>query len=145
MRNQFCFLSAGYNLLKNHIEITPPPYLPVVTFFMAIMCYAEFTPAWATFLLAPLLLAFTVNHLLDAAQPFKWFLGLRAIRLMGVWSYSIYLWQQPFYEFSYSLPGGKLSGLVLAIFVGYLSFTLYENPVRVLINKRWSRKYAPIR
>lgn len=141
----FVFLSAGYNLLKNQIEIKPPPYLPVLTFIVAILCYWEYMPDWTTFSVTPILLAFTVNHLLDSAPGFQWFLGLKAIRMMGLWSYSIYLWQQPFYIFGYALPGRHITGLALAILIGYLSFTFYENPVREWINRRWSRKYNPVK
>jgi len=48
--------------------------------------------------LAPFLLAFTVNHLGQAPVILQRGLESRAMGLMGIWSYSIYLWQQPFYH-----------------------------------------------
>ena len=141
----FIFLSAGYNLLKNSMAIKPKAAIPVLTFLIAILCYVKDLPDWLSFSLAPILLAFTVNHLVDAAKIFQSLLSLKVIRMLGIWSYSIYLWQQAFFQFSYVLPGGAMTGLFLSIFVGVLSFYLYENPIRAWINNRWTKKNTAIR
>ncbi len=135
----FIFLSAGYNLLKKQWNITVPPVLPVITLLIAMMCYLSIMPSWLAFSLSPLLLAFTLNHLLESDQLFRKFLELKIVRLMGIWSFSIYLWQQPFYRFNWKIPGPDFIGLLLAITVGILSFYLFENPVRTWINNRWSK------
>jgi len=59
--------------------------------------------------------------------------------LPWIWSFSIYLWQQPFYMYNWEISGPGFVGLFLAIICGTLSFYLYESPVRSLINKRWTR------
>lgn len=136
----FIFLSAGYNLIKNSMTIRPKAAIPVLTFLMAILCYVEHFPDWLSFSLAPILLAFSVNHLLDAAKFFQSLLSFKVIRMLGIWSYSIYLWQQAFFQFSYVLPGGAMTGFFLSIIVGVLSFYLFENPIRSWINTRWTKK-----
>lgn len=135
----FIFLSAGYNLLRKQQKITVHPLLPVMTLLIAVMCYLSIAPTWLAFSLSPLLLAFTLNHLLESAQLFRNLLELKIVRLMGIWSFSIYLWQQPFYRFNWKIPGPDFIGLILAITVGVLSFYLFENPVRAWINNRWSK------
>ena len=57
---------------------------------------------------------------------------------MGLWSFSIYLWQQPFYEYAWAVPGGKSVAVFLAIGTGILSYHFLENPTRKWINNRWT-------
>ncbi len=62
--------------------------------------------------------------------------------MLGIWSYSIYLWQQPF--FHYGVKDGEIfpfAGPVLAavaVGVGVLSFQFIEDPIRAYLNQRWS-------
>lgn len=140
----FIFLSAGYNLFKNSLRIKPKAFIPVLTFLLAILCYEKHFPNWLSFSLSPILLAFTVNHLLDTPKFFQNLLSLKVIRMLGIWSYSIYLWQQAFYRYSYAIPGGAMTGLFLSIIVGILSFYLYENPIRSWINSNWTKRNSVI-
>jgi len=136
----FIFLSAGYNLIKNSLAINPAPITPIITFVVAVLCYLEPLPDWLSFSVSPILLAFTVNHLLISATWFQRFLNMSIMQYLGLWSFSIYIWQQPFYQFGYVIPGGNISSLFLSIILGAMSFYLYENPVRSWINKRWTTK-----
>lgn len=56
-----------------------------------------------------------------------------ALKLIGAWSFSIYLWQQGFYALEL-----KLAPLLIpvTIFVGWISFRYIEEPARKRIN-RW--------
>jgi peptidoglycan/LPS O-acetylase OafA/YrhL len=135
----FVFLSAGYNLLKKNENITFHPLLPVLTLIGAFLCYLNSMPDWLSFSLAPVLLALTINHLHEATPLLRGILELKVFRLMGVWSFSIYLWQQPFYKFSWKIPGHDLVSMFLAIAIGTLSFYLYEQPIRSWINNRWTK------
>jgi peptidoglycan/LPS O-acetylase OafA/YrhL len=84
------------------------------------------------------LLAFTVNHLSEVPRFIQLVLATSAMRLLGIWSYSLYLWQHPFYKLKdYFGTGFDLLALLLAMFVGVLSFYLYENPTRTWLNKVW--------
>jgi peptidoglycan/LPS O-acetylase OafA/YrhL len=76
-------------------------------------------------LLSPFLLAFAINHLADAPAAFRGVLATPPLRLMGVWSYSLYIWQQPFYRMQeFAWPGVGFAGAMLT---GLLSFYLFEN------------------
>ena len=60
---------------------------------------------------------------------------------MGVISYSLYIWQQPFF---YSIDHyGALPMAAFAFAVAVLSFYLDENPIRVNLNQRLRRASAP--
>lgn len=127
-------LSGGYYLLKDRFVHYVRPWMPVTTFFITLLCYLNF-PWWASELIPPFLLAFTVNHLSEAPKLIHSFLSAPQLRLFGIWSYSIYLWQQPFYiNKTYFFPG---AGFLLAILTGILSFYLLENPIRSWLNRRW--------
>lgn len=141
----FVFLSAGYNLLKKQCNITVNPIIPVITLVIAFLCYLEepgikTRSLWVPYLsfsLAPILLAFTMNHITEAHVALRGILELKIIRLMGIWSFSIYLWQQPFFHYKSVFPGGSITAVVLAILMGLASFYIVETPARSWINNRW--------
>lgn len=70
-------------------------------------------------------------------------LAWKPLAQMGLWSYSIYLWQQPFYRFWFE---GALSWPLAVAFVfaaGLLSFYFVEQPARRWLNKRTNRWPLP--
>lgn len=130
----FIFYSAGYNLIKHYFDKWAFSWMPIFTFILATLCYTPILPWWAGFF-APALLAFTVNHLSIAWSPFLFILRIPALRVLGIWSYSIYLWQQPFMEFKqHFFPG---VAFLLAMITGIASFYFFENPTRSWLNSRW--------
>ena len=136
-------LAAGYRLIRLP---RVPSWLPLVTFAATIICYAH--TSWMAYsIFSPILLAFTVNHLSDVAPAVRSALSWGPLRQMGIWSFSVYLWQQPFYEMRHQMDA--LSGLCLAIATGLASFYFLEQPVRAWLNARspwlsgWVRARAP--
>jgi len=129
-------LSAGYYLVRHHFVKYVKAWMPVVTFFGAALCYTEIAPWWASFMISPFLLAFTVNHLSETYEIVHSLLSSAVLRLMGIWSYSIYLWQQPFHSFKGEL-GNDLFALFFALTAGLLSFYCFENPMRAWMNRNW--------
>lgn len=130
-------LAAGYRLVREQRGITVPSWLPLATLVMATLCYTRLTPWWAMPLLSPPLLAFTVNHLRDTHGAFKSILSVAPLRQLGIWSYSIYLWQQPFYFYAKAMPWGSVTALPAAIAMALVSFYLLEKPCRTWLNQRW--------
>ncbi len=135
----FVFLSAGYSLLRSRYSWQGTAWLSPVCFVLALCCYVDAMPRWLTWSVAPVLLALAANHLTNVALPIQKMLCWRPLQLLGLYSYSIYLWQQPLYMYHQLLPGGLLTGLILALMVGCLSFHFFENPLRQWINTRWGR------
>ncbi|MCL2658009.1 MAG: acyltransferase [Betaproteobacteria bacterium] len=85
------------------------------------------------------LFAFALNLLAAAPQSIKNLLSIKPLRMMGQWSFSIYLWQQPFYL---AASKGLLPipiALFLAMACALASFHLVEQPVRNYLNKVWGR------
>lgn len=56
---------------------------------------------------------------------------------VGLISFSLYLWQQPFYKMLH-LGYSKVALLVLAMMIATLSYHFIEVPVRKYLNERWA-------
>lgn len=130
----FILYSASFRLARERWNFPRWRWVAPITFAIATGCYASFAPWWGHFF-TPVLLAISVNYLVDAPERIKNFLSSRMLCLLGFWSYSIYVWQQPFYHWRHAMMPGL--ALVLAVAMGLASFYLYENPTRQWLNKRW--------
>jgi peptidoglycan/LPS O-acetylase OafA/YrhL len=130
-------ISAGYSLVKDRFTRFVTPVMPVVSLALAVCCYCKWFPVnGAPTLFAPFLLSFTVNHLSEAWKPLTRALCYQPLRLLGLSSYSIYLWQQPFYLSAKRGGMYPAVALVLTIIVGKASFYFLENPARRWLNER---------
>lgn len=138
-------LSAGYRLVHRRVQV--PGWAPLLALALTPWFYLPTTPGASALQLAaqlaipPFLLAFAVNHL--GASP-SWFLSLlraRWLRLLGVISYSVYMWQQPLYLASDRFPWH--SAVLCALLIGAASFYLYESPVRRWLNAHWAGRAEP--
>lgn len=138
----FLMMSAGYSMIKDKFEAYVQSWMPLFAFAATIFCYTDLTPWYFESLVAPFLLAFSVNHL-DRLHGYAIaVLSWTPLRLIGIWSYSIYLWQQPFYQFGVRGTAfdwqNSLLWLVAALMAGVTSFYLVENPLRASINRKWA-------
>ena len=129
-------ISAGYCLVRHRTARFVQPWMPIAATLLAMATYWHARmPWWAPEVVAPFLLAFAVNHLGEAAAWFRRLLATAPMRLMGLWSYSIYLWQQPFYIYKAQIA--PVLAFVLLMLVSLASFYLFENPVRSWLNRHW--------
>jgi peptidoglycan/LPS O-acetylase OafA/YrhL len=101
-------------------------------------------PIWVRTTVGVGLFALTVNLLINAPDSIKRVLSFKPLRWLGIWSFSIYLWQQPFY---FAINRGntpRVVGVALAIAAGLASFYFVERPVRAYLNRTWgTRRAAP--
>ncbi len=134
----FIAFSAAYHLIRLKYSIVVRPFIPGLLLLVALVLYLRVVPIWFTFLVCPLLLGIAANHLKDASGALQKVLTFAPMQLLGLMSYSIYLWQQIFYKLYYVLPGGAFTGFLLSIVVGAASYYFFEQPVRKYINQRWS-------
>jgi len=134
----FIFFSAGYGLLRRQYDWTLPPLVPVACFIGAVACYALALPLWLVFSVSPILLSISVNHLDCLPGLVNRLLLFAPLRYIGLWSYSIYLWQQFFYIYSWKIPFGKPMAFLFAMAFGISSYYFLETPVRRYINLKWS-------
>jgi peptidoglycan/LPS O-acetylase OafA/YrhL len=101
---------------------------------VAIIFHTTYQYRGLHFSLAPLLLAIAINFLDRAPHIMRRLLSIRVIRWFGKCSFSMYLWQQPFYiaVIAYEIP--NWIGVILGVALGAASFYLIEDPARKWIN-----------
>jgi len=131
----YILLPAGYFLIRKHFTPYVRSWMPVAALLAAVLTRANFLPWWTGVLCTPFLLAFAINHVDQSPRLFRAALAWPGIRLLGIWSYSIYIWQQPFHYYrDHLFPGAAFA---LAIATGVASFYFFENPLRTWLNKNW--------
>ncbi|RUZ72424.1 acyltransferase, partial [Mesorhizobium sp. M7A.F.Ca.US.003.02.2.1] len=54
-----------------------------------------------------------------------------------LWSYSLYLWQQPFYKFVYEQGSAPIPMLAAVFACAACSYYLIERPAREWLNRNW--------
>ncbi|WP_332875975.1 acyltransferase family protein [Massilia sp. S19_KUP03_FR1] len=105
----------------------------------ALLCYLPQAPYLAAPGLAPLLLAVSVNYLDSAPAPLLRLLSLPLLRWFGLCSYSLYIWQQPFYKAMTLYGLSRVAAPALALAAGIGAFYLFEHPVRRYLNRIWQQ------
>ncbi len=131
----FLLASAGYFLVRHRFARLVQPWMPLAALAASTLGYLPHAHWWMSAIVAPLCLAFCVNHLDISSAGVRSFLASRPMRQIGIWSYSIYLWQQPFFAHKASLPPG--CAVLGAVAAGLVSFYLLESPCRHWINRHW--------
>jgi peptidoglycan/LPS O-acetylase OafA/YrhL len=87
--------------------------------------------------------AISVATLGQAPETIRRMLGWRPLVHVGLWSYSLYLWQQPFYRLSLDGVLPTPIAVACAVAAGLISFYLIEQPARRWLNARRVTRTAP--
>ena len=87
-------------------------------------------PAGISYSAGTIFLAVAVASVQDATKYAREFLASAPLRQLGIWSYSLYLWQQPFYKSIGTVPTEWLFAAALAS--GLLSFYFVEAPLELI-------------
>ena len=83
--------------------------------------------------------ALAINILPNAPNRIQQLLSFMPLRVMGVGSFSVYLWQQPFYLAVHAGSIPMYVGVVMAIACGTASFYFLERLLRRYLNLNWGR------
>lgn len=86
------------------------------------------------------LFALAINLLPAAPAAVKAVLSAPVLRKLGTWSFSIYLWQQPYYLATHHGVLPPALALALAVVTGILSFYFIEQPLRAYLNAYLPRR-----
>ena len=89
------------------------------------------------------MLALAINVLGNGPRAVQRLLAFYPLRQLGLWSYSLYLWQQPFYMAVHREGLSPVVGVALGLLCGIASYYLVEQPARLYLNRRWD-KAAPV-
>lgn len=123
------FLSAGLYLLVRRLP-APPAWLPLVIGLASIPAFHFLEPLPLKMIAPAVLLAYAVNTVDWASERVRDFLSGAVLTRAGLVSYSLYLWQQPFYK----ATDGAAWALIPAVAFAWASFTFVEKPARKWLN-----------
>jgi peptidoglycan/LPS O-acetylase OafA/YrhL len=133
------FAGAALYLLAQHTH-APQSWVPLLSAGLGAALQFYKVPDPIKYSLGTALLAYGVATIEHAPLRLMRCLSSKALVLCGVWSYSLYLWQQPFYiAATGSHPINRCALLVAAAFCALVSFHLIEAPARAALNKRLKR------
>lgn len=114
-------------------------WFPIAALVLAVAC--RLTSEYIVmFGVSPFLLAVAVATV-DQAPDFlkSKILSSTILRKLGALSYSLYLWQQPFYKLHHDGQSSLTILLPLAFLLALLSYNLIEQPARSMINRYYDR------
>jgi peptidoglycan/LPS O-acetylase OafA/YrhL len=94
-------------------------------------------PTSLYYTLAVPLLALAVNTLDFAGGTLRGLLSSRPMVMLGLWSYSLYLWQQPFYKFVDERGSAPIPMLAAVFVCALCSYYVIEKPARGWLNRNW--------
>ncbi|TIV70592.1 MAG: acyltransferase [Mesorhizobium sp.] len=103
----------------------------------AVLLFLDPVPTPVHYLLGVPLLALAVNALDFAGGYLTGLLSSRPMVMLGLWSYSLYLWQQPFYKFVYDRGVTPIPMLAAVFACALASYYIVEKPARGWLNRNW--------
>ncbi|MEO5760362.1 MAG: acyltransferase [Mesorhizobium sp.] len=128
-----CLLKADGRLPQilrgNHVALTAS--------CGAVILFLNAVPTPIHYLLAVPLLALAVNALDFSGRYMSGMLSSWPMATLGLWSYSLYLWQQPFYKFVYDQGSAPALMLAGAFACALFSYYVVERPARQWLNRNW--------
>lgn len=130
----FVLISAKMRVRPSAIweKLSSPAPLLILLLFGILLQIAR-VPDPIKYTLGTCLLAFFVANMQNLSASVQNFFSNPLFVQMGIWSYSIYLWQQPFIS-------RKVVGLPFALCLGIASFYLIEQPARKYLNRVWAKR-----
>lgn len=137
------FISAGLFLLLRERRMSP--WIAPLALALGIAAKLSGGPVALHFGLGTLLLALAVTTLDSSLPLLRRTFEAAPLRLLGIWSFSLYLWQQPFYKLSHDAVVTVPLALAAAFAAGIASFYLVERPARAWINRRWPPAFERLR
>jgi len=120
-----------------------PSWRPALLLLVGLLMNVNIVPDPIKYSLGTALLAAAVATIPRAPAALRKGLTSTPLLLFGAWSYSIYLWQQPFYVLHEAMGSWISSAFaLLAIATGIASLFLIERPMRGYLNRLFEHAQA---
>ncbi|WP_281825025.1 acyltransferase [Sphingobium sp. BS19] len=120
-----------------------PPWLPLASGVLAVLLSMDVVPDPVKYSLGTALLAISLISMPRAPKFALVVLEHPLVLRIGIWSYSMYLWQQPFGKLANSTTERVMS-LPLVFLATILSYYFVERPARAIINAWVERRRASL-
>jgi peptidoglycan/LPS O-acetylase OafA/YrhL len=133
-------MSCAVYLAVQRYARAVPDWLPILAGCMGVVLSLDYFPDSLRYSLGTLCFALAVATIDQAPAWLRQVLSLRPVRQIGLWSFSLYLWQQPFYKLMPHAPRPAM--VAAAIGAGLACFYLIEQPLRRFLNSRWRKHGA---
>lgn len=131
-------ISAALHLWISREKFYVPSWIPPTALVMGFLLSTEAFPSPLTYSIGTIFFAMSVCTVDRASALFCKAFTNKTIIVFGLYSYSIYLWQQPFYQMHHVGQISLVTGLALTAVFSSISFHLVENPARKFLNNRLS-------
>ncbi|MCJ2057395.1 acyltransferase [Methylobacterium sp. J-048] len=132
--------AAYLKFVRNDPMRQKPSWRPAFLLLAGLLLNVDLVPDPIKYSLGTALLAAAVASISIAPAMMREGLTSTPLLLFGAWSYSIYLWQQPFYVLHEAIGGRLSKALVMpAIALGIASLFLIERPTRGYLNRLFDR------
>ena len=128
-------MSCAVYLAVQRYKAAIPGWLPILAGCVGVLLSFDYFPDGLRYSLGTLCFSFAVATIDQAPAWLRQALSLVPVRQIGLWSFSLYLWQQPFYKLMPYAPRSAM--VVAAIGCGLISFYFIEQPLRRFLNNRW--------
>ena len=113
-------------------------YVAPLAAIAGVAMFVDWVPTPLHYMVGTLLLAIAVNAVDFGARPFfVEALSSRPAMQIGLWSYSLYLWQETFYKFVYFDMSPALPMLAATFACALASYYIVEKPSREWLNRNW--------
>ncbi len=131
-------ISAWLFLTLRDVGDRVPTWLSPICAALGMSVFALGAPDYVDLTLGTTFLALAIASMDFAWIGFRSVLSGRALTVAGALSYSVYLWQQPFYQIAvWKLrlpPGSAVLWVIPAIVCGVMSYFIVEKPSRRWLN-----------
>jgi peptidoglycan/LPS O-acetylase OafA/YrhL len=132
------FVACGLYLILRERRL--PDYFPLVVGLLGAAFHSFIFPDMVKYTVGTFFLGLSVATIDTAPRFAIRILSSKALGLAGLWSYSIYLWQQPFTKV---MDGPWPVKLLLLMAAALTSFYLVEQPSRRYLKRVWANRPPP--
>ncbi|QEE43392.1 acyltransferase (plasmid) [Rhizobium sp. WL3] len=135
------FLSFGLYLMINPRAGKASRFASVIAPLAVALATAanlDALPLWLKYSVGTTLLAVAINTVDWMSKPLRGALSGKAIIFIGALSYSLYLWQQPFYRIVAFV--GWAPALAATFVAALGSYFVVERPARRFLNEMWAKR-----
>ena len=133
------FVACGFYLVLRNRSV--PHYLPILAGLIGVMFHSPLFDDMVKYTVGTFFLGISVATIDQAPRLAMKVLSSRPLTIAGLWSYSIYLWQQPFTKLMPGWPWPVKLALLMA--AALASFYLVEQPARRYLKRVWANRSLP--
>lgn len=112
------------------------PWIPIAAGVLGVALNINRVPDPIKYTVGTMLLSVAIATIDISPAGIRRLMSFYPLRMVGLWSFSLYLWQQPFAK----VGGSPTIKLLLVFVIAVASYYVIENPARKWLNRRIERR-----